>query len=32
VMIKLLAAISPTQELEVAGLDYQSLLHMSTAQ
>lgn len=32
VMIKLLAAISPTQELEVARLDFPSLLHMSTAQ
>lgn len=32
VMIKLLAAISPTNELEVAGLDYQRLLHMSNKQ
>ncbi len=31
VMIKLLAAISPTQQLEVARLDYPSLLHMSPA-
>ncbi|WP_126448143.1 hypothetical protein [Sulfuricystis multivorans] len=32
VMIKLLAAISPTKDLEVAGLDYLSLLHMSPSQ